>query len=76
MAEATVSPKAEGGKRLIKAREFRAKLGGISYETLWRLQRYDPRFPQPGRMRGQIRVWEEGAADHYCEVLARTTGGH
>jgi predicted DNA-binding transcriptional regulator AlpA len=69
----TVAPAPARRKRLIRSREFCAKLD-CSPQTLWRLQRTDPRFPQPGRLRGQTRVWTEDVADAYVELLSTPVG--
>jgi len=44
-------------------------LGGVSNQTLWRVQRYDERFPRPGRLRGKTRIWDEDQGDHYIELV-------
>ena len=61
-------------KRGILAPAFRKKLGGISDATLWRLQKNDPRFPQPGRV-GCQRIWDEIAADNYAQLVFNDVRG-
>jgi hypothetical protein len=56
------------GRRLISDLTFRAKLGGISRATLWRLRHEDERCPQPVKLLGQNRT-DEGEADVYIEQL-------
>jgi predicted DNA-binding transcriptional regulator AlpA len=76
MTSQKIPPAPPGGKRLIRAPEFRRRLGDISEATLWRLQRGDVRFPPPGRIRhGHVRVWTEEQANAYAEVLASDIDG-
>ena len=68
MTTPTVPPPARRGKRGILSAAFRFKLGGISKSTFHRLERTDPRFPRPGRLRNQ-KIWDEGVADDYVELV-------
>ena len=68
MTTPTVPPPTRRGKRGILSAAFRFKLGGISKSTFHRLERTDPRFPRPGRLRNQ-KIWDEAVADDYVELV-------
>jgi hypothetical protein len=69
MTTTILPPSTPRGKRGIFQDEFRRRLGGISYQTLWRLEKTDPRFPKPGYLRGHRRIWDDDQANAYVALV-------
>lgn len=62
-------------ERFIRSTEYRARLGGISRMTEWRLQRDDEDFPKPIKLRPNLVVYRESECEAYIAKKAGTLNG-
>ena len=57
-------------RRLVRAKQVRERVGGISLSTLYRWMA-DNTFPQPVQLSGRSVAWDSAAIDHWvAERLA------